>query len=356
MDEHSEGKTARQIAGLSDDWGAPKAHHDAVDLLHQMATQQEADDQADAQRRSVDIGALKGKVIEALQAVHSKIPVLAKLKETDKDTYESLMSFVRSVIAIGRGLTELDSAEIKKHEQELVKAIEGIKGRPNPGGDSHNYDHLLKPDAKEQGYSLNVTENPEFHQYEANLMHHGTQVGVVMGFMEPGGKYIEPHSELDKEHRGKGLGVSMYEALYNHAKANGIKEIKGHYHSEDARHLHEALARRHGFDYAAEQRPKSARSAAQYPYEGYRYTLKGELEMSSDDGLLCKGDHPHHPRKRMPEMPPGTLHNGKLKVTHSDGTSSWKGVKSGMIQGQEPNSPFFGANSHPVSSRNPESK
>ena len=55
-------------------------------------------------------------------------------------------------------------------------------------------------------------------------------------------------------------------------------------------------------------------------------------------------------------LPDGSQVNGKIRVTHSDGKSSWVEVRDGMIQGKDPDSPLFGAQSHPVSSRSPSAR
>lgn len=72
-------------------------------------------------------------------------------------------------------------------------------------------------------------------------------------------------------------------------------------------------------------------------------------------------------KKSLPKLPgatkfkqfhtaPGTIKGRKIKVQHADGTTSWKEVGAGMIQGQEAGAPNMGANSHPVSAREPNSK
>jgi hypothetical protein len=52
------------------------------------------------------------------------------------------------------------------------------------------------------------------------------------------------------------------------------------------------------------------------------------------------------------KLPPGSALDGKVKIQHLDGSAGWKNVLSGMISGFE-DSPLFGANSFPVSSRQP---
>lgn len=70
----------------------------------------------------------------------------------------------------------------------------------------------------------------------------------------------------------------------------------------------------------------------------------GAMGMSEDD--MLKDD----------SIPDGTVINQKMKVRHSDGTSSWKSMESGMIASQDAGSGPFGANSHPTSSREPSAR
>lgn len=51
-------------------------------------------------------------------------------------------------------------------------------------------------------------------------------------------------------------------------------------------------------------------------------------------------------------LPAGTTLDGKVKIRHLDGSAGWRNMLSGMISGFE-DSPLFGANSFPVSSRQP---
>lgn len=207
---------------------------------------------------------------------------------------------------------------------------------------------------------------------------------------------VEPHSDLNSQYRGKGLGQAMYEALYAHAhNALGVQYVAGGIHSTNANALHRRLAAKHGFEYDAKYDPMEpnpdyddADDEDPYPYGPYSYALKGEMDPSgtAEDLMIGPGrgvvfersepaekveTEPHeappaegeldkaalaHSHHRSMPLPVGTIHNGEVKVTHSDGKSSWKGVRAGMIQGQEPDAPFGGANSHPVSSREPGSR
>jgi len=73
----------------------------------------------------------------------------------------------------------------------------------------------------------------------------------------------------------------------------------------------------------------------------------GEIEKAAGGPIAGAPAHHHL------HLPVGSQVDGKVKVQHADGSQSWKGMRAGMIQGQEADAPLFGANSHPTSSREP---
>jgi hypothetical protein len=79
--------------------------------------------------------------------------------------------------------------------------------------------------------------------------------------------------------------------------------------------------------------------------------FKGYGEVKKADSSPIEGTPPHH---RM-NFPLGSVVGDKVKVAHGDGDTSWKQVGSGMVQAQDAGAPIIGANSHPVSSREPSS-
>ncbi len=87
-------------------------------------------------------------------------------------------------------------------------------------------------------------------------------------------------------------------------------------------------------------------------------TTKGELDPSDpgegSDGELEKDQLDLPPHRRL-DLPVGTEVNGEVKVQEATGRTAWKGVRAGKIAGQTPDEPLFGAHSHPVSSREPNS-
>jgi len=53
------------------------------------------------------------------------------------------------------------------------------------------------------------------------------------------------------------------------------------------------------------------------------------------------------------KLPVGSTKGNKIKIAHANGTSGWRQVAAGMVQGLEPDAPLLAANSHPVSVKRP---
>jgi len=162
---------------------------------------------------------------------------------------------------------------------DLDKTIEKLGVGKQEAPHRFNYDHLLDPQHIAQGYSLRVTV-PSEDDYVTHLYHNGQKVGKLESGRSPRGHEtlmindatIKP-SEPD--HRGKGLGVKMYEATYAHAKNKlGYTHVSGHLHSTLASRVHSSLAQKHGLMYEPEP---SGISNAPGPYDNrmapYRYEL-----------------------------------------------------------------------------------
>lgn len=182
---------------------------------------------------------------------------------------------------------------------DLTKAIAAIpKGTETTDG--HDYSHVLKPEHKQAGYSVKVqptgTHNGKQH-LEANVYHgnHPDPIGTLeayhsKGVMEPSVSLIAP------EHKGKGLGQAMYEAMFAHGYHNGVHTIQGDVHSTDAANVHSKLASKHGMayepmpnygNYTPYHNPDEwiSKPNKQYDqkYQPYKYTLKQEIPMEKID-------------------------------------------------------------------------
>lgn len=204
---------------------------------------------------------------------------------------------------LGKGIDALAKAQevsrtLQKNleEEELTKAISAIPRGPNVG-DGFDYTHALKPEQKSAGYGLQVTPGFDASLGEpkltAHLLHNGKKIGMAEAFHNPKMGTLEPnYVEIPDEHKNKGLGQSMYEALFAHGYHQGVRTIVGATHSTEASRVHTKLSTKHGMDYKA--RPHTAeRVVAKEPgpfdgkYRGYKYTLKGEIPM--DKGVDLPG-------------------------------------------------------------------
>lgn len=170
---------------------------------------------------------------------------------------------------------------------DLVKmAIKDIPpGEPTEdehGQEVHDFGHLLPPAWKSK-LSLHVHAPAHGEYIKAHLLDADLkEVGHVKGEL---GKHrmlpesvMTPHSELEEDYHGEGLGKAMYEALYAHAFHNlGIRHIVGGSHSDDAGRVHEALARKHGLNYI--KTTKNSRFGLNRG--GYGYALDKNENLSS---------------------------------------------------------------------------
>lgn len=102
---------------------------------------------------------------------------------------------------------------------------------------------------------------------------------------------LEPWNVLvDDEHRGKGLGLAMYEAAYAHAHHTlGASRVQGGEHSTAADAVHQKLAKKHGLEYESQLKPDAAWASDQFGsngddkvgdydgrFEPYEYMLKSD--------------------------------------------------------------------------------
>jgi GNAT superfamily N-acetyltransferase len=379
----------------------------AVDFENQFhlaaQSQSQQDSQAnDAQESHTDD--VRQEIAKTLTTLRDQMPNLLQMRQSQPDVYKAVMDLVQGVIMLGREVVGQPQPEpVQKSEDDLAKGLQDIpsgklmerKMTPSstPGAKvatiKSDFTHLLPHDAQKQGFKLHVEHNThlpaaKFNKeiIRATLMAPNKQsAGTVYGHVYRNKKNpeMEPHSHLDEGFRGRGLGTAMYEAVFSHAKSQGVKKIAGDVQSADAAALHNRLAKKHGFKYKANPIPgvteQDFNEHGVYPYGSYSYALKSEIEPGmggepainedeifgpghgvifyrDDEDELEKADLPgteHHHLL----TPPGTQKGNKVKVTHSDGGTGWKEAGAGMVQAQDPGVPLIGQNSHPVSSRNP---
>jgi GNAT superfamily N-acetyltransferase len=109
-----------------------------------------------------------------------------------------------------------------------------------------DYSHLL-PEAAKKAYRITVLSPSNSHcgSTVSRLWHESKIVGTVLGHHWDG-KTLEPHSDVKKQHRGKGLGTALYQALYEHVKKHhGIEKVvvgeEGR--SDSAERIHQKLGK-----------------------------------------------------------------------------------------------------------------
>jgi len=192
-----------------------------------------------------------------------------------------------------------------------------------------NYDHVLSPEERAKGYNIRATTMPIHdgwaygHELYTYLFHHNHHVGEIGGEIRtdhnvdclqpldctspkrPSLSATRPtrrcYSVLDigladvrEEHRGKGLGLHLYEAAMAHAKHyHGAKKVVGSHHSTFAHRAHEKVSARHGMSYSAELLPWSKDNKVG-PYDNrygdYEYKIKSEEEDEPVDANHFEGD------------------------------------------------------------------
>lgn len=267
----------------------------------------------------------------------------------------------------------------KSEDDDLFKGLGDIapgKGTPisinnNQWGNadakdskSYDYSHVIPEKTRSEGYKLHVNhgKHGNLQYFTARVMSpKGENIGYVQAYNK-GPNAIEPHSFIEKSHRGKGLGIAMYESIYSKAKESGITHVKGGEHSESAAKVHQALSRKHGMNYNAKPNPEYGETslAEKGPYQ---YALKSELDPHSLEedpldkaGIGNSGANPlgSHP-VRVKHMPPGTVDNGKIKIKTQDGVG-WVSAKKGVVTSAVATEPLLGANTGPVSPQSKDAK
>jgi GNAT superfamily N-acetyltransferase len=200
--------------------------------------------------------------------------------------------------------------DVQKSEDLEKMAIADLKpGRKTmvPGNVAwvhHDYSHLL-PAAERKNYRmvLSTRAHPESDGWyyadhkvrlfkgRAPIQQYDEPVGKVEGHTNSGnlpsggvGPFLGiEFARLANDHRRKGLGLAMYEALMTHAyHKHGARTVVGEDHSTAAHGVHEALARKHGMKYSAETNvdPRFHDEADFDDARGhYNYAMKAEQPM-----------------------------------------------------------------------------
>lgn len=212
--------------------------------------------------------------------------------------------------------------------EELNKALADIPIGEKLSNNKYDYSHVLKPEHKQEGYSINVlNDNGKLFSV---LNHNGKAVGNVYGSHNDSNTLDLSSgfaSHISPEHQNKGLGKAMYEALLAHAHNDmGIDKIVGGKHSTSASRVHSALSAKHGLDYKPELNEEASMSDEEYndkmpkglsaftsnvKFGPYSYTLKSELiDHTKNIVELFKSLNKSSVEDTMHEFKEGTLRSG----------------------------------------------
>jgi GNAT superfamily N-acetyltransferase len=159
----------------------------------------------------------------------------------------------------------------------------------------HHYTHLLPDGLRNEGYQINVTDGlnplgvPEL--VVKALAPDGDRLKSI-GFLDAmhdqtSNSVHISESHLNEQHRSKGLGMVMYEALLAHAKQKGIGRVYGGHHSTMAHRVHAKLAAKHGLSYEGKpaiggtyltvgEWDRAEPGPHDEKYDSYDYTIKSE--------------------------------------------------------------------------------
>lgn len=145
------------------------------------------------------------------------------------------------------------------------------------GRQTWDYSCVLPAELK--GYTIRVEVGPSGNYVLASVWYPGHgRAGQASG-VRSGTDFIIGESFLSTKHRGRGLGVTLYEALFSHAFNHmGVRRIVGALHSTSAHRVHEKLAAKHGLKYsAAPNVEKTAAASGEYDekWGPYGYPLAG---------------------------------------------------------------------------------
>jgi hypothetical protein len=171
------------------------------------------------------------------------------------------------------------------------KEFTGPASKSNAPPSYFDYDHLLSPEQRENGYHLEVKTHlntPGFMKGKGIVSARVYQRGMgprdyaahVEGFHPDDGTLSIDFSRAAKEHRNQRLGRAAYEALFAHMKNNhNVHTVTGSEHSTAADIAHRAIATKYGLTWIRPPTPQEPQnimghSPGSFDYAFSPYALK----------------------------------------------------------------------------------
>ena len=178
------------------------------------------------------------------------------MQDNEFENIESLIKMAISRLAAGRPIEPISRSTATNNYNRYVS------GDSNNvyGYSAHDYSHLLPEAARQSGYSMTIIADSDPEHWRPT-MRHVAEVhhrGRSAGFLESAerayrGNGLEIcHSDVEAEHRNKGLGKALYLATMAHAKhVLGKDHVYGDHHSSMASRTHQSIEREHKTGYKA---------------------------------------------------------------------------------------------------------
>ena len=308
--EHSDGQNMYDL--LNEERPAPpESTHAAKDMeerFHNLANDQETQDQKGSEVGQQKLKQVKSQVVQALQQIKGQVPVLEQIKQKAPETYQAVMLVVQAMIELAK---EVADQKVAKHEDldfvSLIKATKPKTKYPKKVDADWIYRWMS---ANHMGSRADLNKAP----MEGNWELQDVDVGALPVYFKPTEPRVREYALLPAETAPPIIlteeGVLEGNHRVSAAVARGDKKIKA-----------------------------------------YVPVQKGELEPSSkpvpkETLDKAKLPMPHAPTRHDLELPVGSIVGHKVKVQHADSGTSWNSEEAGRIMGQDPAQ-------HSVSSRNP---
>ena len=373
----------------------------------QQADKQEQTEKVKALKSSSDIKQLKQQVAGSLEALRQQLPVISQLKQAYPDTYKSILGLVQSVIVLAQGLQEIDQTLQKSEGQRKRNWVGGGVSIPPLGtparenweknfksalaGYFSNGDmEALKPTA------IKLSDVDQAHlvdeKHPRTILYARMQIGrdrvppILVSKLENGKYHVldgnrrltaarmagadelpayERVPSLTKDMLATSEPVNTYDlGLFKAGLSEGFRledfdsdQLAIGTQKEMSEHRVDfEVARSIAMDHLATDPEYYSKEDEEETWnDGVPMdTRKEELEPdeappSKNSKVLDKKGLDKKGLEKVglvPNLPVGTLKDGKRLVQHYDGGKSWVGVREGEVLGQDPSH-------HPVSSIRP---
>jgi len=223
----------------------------------------------------------------------------------------------------------------RKNKRLAKMAIKDVRPGQPVGGSvwKHDYSHVL-PEATRKDYQIHISEDGKLRSLRADVKDkQGASLGYVQGYKEKdenGDKYFHINvADLNPNHRGKGLGTAMYEALFAHAlHFHGINDIRSDSHSSMAHKAKKRLHEKHGFKEWSPRKVGREKGPYDNAYAPTRFLTRSELQKGAGHALAAAMAMALAPDPS-PKSDPHALQN----AIHAEAPPKWtpKGLHEGLL-------------------------